>query len=669
MKPLLIAALGRAIPHLPAGRLADDLEIRRVPSFPAASALDASRPTVVLIDRSLLQSLDGDLRPVRDLAERAALVGVGDPGDAEPPPEFPIDLFSGFLPGGAAPGLVAAQLRGAFRHAASLVAYRAVRAQERERHRELAELTRVGVALSTERDLLSLLSMILSQARRITTSDAGSLYLVERDDDARPSALRFKLSQNDTLTSVPLSEFTVPIDHTSLAGYTAATREPLVIPDVYLLPEDVSYRLNRSFDEKFGYRTKSMLVIPMTDHHDEVVGVLQLLNRKRTPGTRLTTPDAVAREVVPYDERAVELVTALAAQAAVSIENSLLYENIERLFEGFVTAAVSAIEARDPATFGHSERVATMTVTLARAVDRHGTGQYRNTHFSRTQLRELRYASLLHDFGKVGVSEEVLVKEKKLYPSDIEAIRGRFAFLKRTAAVEYERRRSEWLLRNGREGYDALVAELDARLKDHEAELDRFLRAVIEANEPTILSEEAGAELAQLSRRLFRDIDGVERPLLTGEEVRYLTITRGNLDEQERREIEEHVTHTFRFLQQIPWTRELRDIPRIAYAHHEKLNGEGYPRGVRGEDIPVQTRIMTIADIFDALTATDRPYKPAVPPDRALDILRMEAKQGMLDRDLLDTFIESRVFMLTDPTKFGLYTLPVSHEDAAPVGD
>ncbi len=657
LKPLIIAALGRAIPHLPSGRSEDEIEIRRVPSFPAASALDPSRPTVILVDRVLLHTLGGDMRPARDLAERAALVGVGDPGDAEPPPNFPIELLSGFLPGGASPGLVVAQLRGAFRHAASLVAYRALRFQERERHRELAELTRVGVALSTERDLLSLLTLILSQARRITTSDAGSLYLVERDEEGHAHALRFKLSQNETLTSVPLSEFTIPIDNSSLAGYTAATREPLVIPDVYLLPEDVSYRLNRSFDEKFGYRTKSMLVIPMTTHRDEIVGVLQLINRKRLMGTRLNTPEAVDREVLPYDERSVELVSALAAQAAVSIENSQLYENIERLFEGFVTAAVSAIESRDPATFGHSERVATMTVTLARAVDRSGTGQYRGTRFSATQLRELRYASLLHDFGKVGVSEQVLVKEKKLYSSDIEAIRGRFAVLKSSAALEYERRRADWLLRNGREGYDALVAELEARLRDHQAELDRFLAAVIAANEPTILSEEAGAELACLSKRTFRDIDGVERPLLTEDEVRFLTITRGNLDEQERREIEAHVTHTFRFLQQIPWTRELRDIPRIAYAHHEKLNGEGYPRGVSGDEIPVQTRIMTIADIYDALTATDRPYKPAVPAERALDILRMEAKQGMLDKDLLTTFIESRVFALTDPKNFGVYGL------------
>ena len=666
---MLIAALGRAIPHLPSGRSADDLEIRRVPSFPAAAALDASRPTVVLVDRALLHTLDGDLRPMRDLAERAALVGVGDPGDAEPPAGFPTELLSGFVPGNAAPGLVSAQLRGAFRHAASLVAYRAVRAQERERHRELAELTRVGVALTEERDLLSLLTLILSQARRITTSDAGSLYLVERDEDGHPEALRFKLSQNETLTSVPLSEFTVPIDNSSLAGYTAATREPLVIPDVYLLPEDVSYRLNRSFDEKFGYRTKSMLVIPMTTHRDEVVGVLQLINRKRLMGTRLTTAEAVDREVLPYDERSVELVSALAAQAAVSIENSMLYENIERLFEGFVTAAVSAIEARDPATFGHSERVATMTVSLARAVDRGGAGRYRDTRFSRTQLRELRYASLLHDFGKVGVSEQVLVKEKKLYSGDIEAIRGRFAFLKRTASLEFERRRAEWLLRNGREGYNALVAELEARLRQHETELDHLLSAVIAANEPTILSEEAGAELAGLAKRTFIDIDGIERPLLTDEEVRFLTITRGNLDEQERREIEAHVTHTFRFLQQIPWTRELRDIPRIAYAHHEKLNGEGYPRGVRGDQIPVQTRIMTIADIYDALTATDRPYKPAVPSERALDILRMEAKEGMLDTDLLATFIESRVYALTDPKNFGAYTLGTPREGVPSLGD
>jgi response regulator RpfG family c-di-GMP phosphodiesterase len=362
-------------------------------------------------------------------------------------------------------------------------------------------------------------------------------------------------------------------------------------------------------------------------------------------------------------------VTALAAQAAVSIENSLLYENIERLFEGFVTAAVSAIEARDPATFGHSERVAKMTVSLARAVDRNGKGPYRGTRFSSTQLRELRYASLLHDFGKVGVSEQVLVKEKKLYSSDIEAIRSRFAFLKRTAALEYERRRAEWLLRNGREGYDALVAELDTRLREHQAELDRVLSAVVDANEPTILSEEAGAELACLAKRTFRDIEGVERPLLTEEEVRFLTITRGNLDEQERREIESHVTHTFRFLQQIPWTQELRDIPRIAYAHHEKLNGEGYPRGVSGEEIPVQTRIMTIADIYDALTATDRPYKPAVASERALDILRMEANQGMLDRDLLATFIESRVYALTDPRSFGAYTIGTPADGVPAIGD
>jgi hypothetical protein len=269
----------------------------------------------------------------------------------------------------------------------------------------------------------------------------------------------------------------------------------------------------------------------------------------------------------------------------------------------------------------------------------------------------------------VGVSEQVLVKEKKLYGSDIEAIRGRFAFLKRTAALEYERRRAEWLLRNGREGYDALVRELEARLREHEAEMDRLLSAVIAANEPTILSEEAGAELACLAKRTYRDIDDVERSLLTDEEVRFLTITRGNLDEQERREIEAHVTHTFRFLQQIPWTRELRDIPRIAYAHHEKLNGEGYPRGVRGDEIPVQTRIMTIADIYDALTATDRPYKPAVPSERALDILRMEAKDGMLDTDLLTTFIESRVYALTDPKSFGLYSLGTPREGVPSIGD
>ncbi len=536
-------------------------------------------------------------------------------------------------------------LRGALHHAAALVAARRSARLEGRSAVDLHELTRIGVALTTERDLLTLLEMILGQARRLSSADAGSLYLVERREGAPPT-LRFKLSQNHTLPNLPFSEFEIPLDHASLAGYAASTGEPLIIPDVYLLPDDVTYKQNRSFDEKFGYRTRSMLVIPMRTHRDEVIGVLQLINRKRQPDARLTSTEVVDREVLPFDQRAVDLVNALASQAAVAIENGRLYEDIERLFEGFVTAAVTAIESRDPTTSGHSSRVATLTCGLAEIIDREGAGPYRTMRFSREQMREIRYAGLLHDFGKVGVREQVLVKQKKLYPSDLAIIKHRFAFLLQRADLQYERERAEYLFLHGKDNYSDVLDHLDGARRGEREELQRFLDSIVRANEPTILPEGTFGELAEINERTFVDFDGIERRLLSDEELRYLMIKRGNLDPRERREIESHVTHTFRFLEHIPWTRELRGIPEIAYGHHEKLNGLGYPRQITADAIPVQTRMMTISDIYDALTATDRPYKRAVPTERALDILRDEAEAGALDTALLEAFVEAKIYEL-----------------------
>jgi hypothetical protein len=444
-KPLILLAHGRVVGTAPLGRSQEGVELRRVLGLPRAAALDPDRPTVILLDRALLAGAGAGREQLAELARVAAIVGLGNPGESEPPPELPADLLTSYLPGDAAAGLVAAQLRGAVRHAAALVAERRARGDEERHHRELVELSRIGVALSTERDLLTLLEMILSQARRITSSDAGSLYLVERGDDGQPRELRFKFAQNFTLPDLPLTAFAVPFDHTSLAGYAASTGAPLVLPDVYLLDADAPYQLNRSFDEKFGYRTKSMLVIPMRSHRDEVIGVLQLINRKRSADVRLTSAEIVEEEVVPYDDWSVEMVSALASQAGVAIENSLLYEDIERLFEGFVTAAVTAIEQRDPTTSGHSARVATLTVGLAEAVDRSGAGPYRSLRFSRTELREIRYAGLLHDFGKVSVREHVLVKEKKLYPWDLDIIRHRFAYQLQSLDLQFERERANYL--------------------------------------------------------------------------------------------------------------------------------------------------------------------------------------------------------------------------------
>jgi HD-GYP domain-containing protein (c-di-GMP phosphodiesterase class II) len=644
VKPLLLAAVGRRLSSSPLGRREDDVELRRIPVLPTAAAIDATRPTVVIIDRTLLASTGGDFSRIHDLARCAALVGIGDAGDEEPPLDFPVDLLTGYVPSNAPVGTLMAMLRGAFRHAATLVSERRAIAEQEQSHRALKELTNLGLALSTERDLMTLLEMILTQARRITTSDAGSLYLTDRTNDGTlTNTLRFMLSQNQTVPARPYTQFTVPVDHSSLAGYAASTGEPLVIADVYLLSDDVEYKQNRSFDEKFGYRTKSMLVIPIKTRRDETIGVLQLINRKRTADAILSSPAMIEREVTTYDQRAVELVSALTSQAAVAIENSRLYEDIERLFEGFVTAAVMAIESRDPATSGHSSRVATMSVHLAEAVDRGGDGPYRDVRFTREQLRELRYAGLLHDFGKVGVREQVLVKEKKLYPEDLEIIRHRFAYLIQSADLEFERRRGELLLRD-RSQCEAAIEQLQAAKQSTQANLRRYLDVIVAANEPTVLPEKTSDELRDIYRQTYVDFDGTTRSLLSDHELQFLMIRKGNLDDRERREIESHVTHTYRFLEQIPWTRELKGIPDIAYGHHERLNGRGYPRAVGADEIPVQTRMMTIVDVFDALTATDRPYKRAVPWSNALDILQMEADSGLLDKYLLKTFIDARVF-------------------------
>jgi len=600
------------------------------------------RPTVFVLDADSRSVFPLDvLRAFVDAG--GAIVALGRDGESDVPTEMPSELLSGFVRHPAGQRQLLLAVRAGYREAAARAETARARAEAASRSREIGELTRIGVALGTERDLKILLDLILTQARRITSSDAGSLYLVEMSEQGQ-KRLRFRLAHTYSKPEAPFVEFTIPVDRTSLAGYTAVTGEPLVIDDAYFLPPDVEYSINRSFDERYGYRTKSMLVIPMKDHRDEVIGVLQLINRKRQFETVLAAPDDVDLQVVPYSKRTVELVTALAGQAAVAIENSQLYERIEQMFEGFVRAAVHAIEQRDPTTFGHSGRVANMTMGLAQVVDGADDGAYRNVRFTREQLREIRYAGLLHDFGKVGVREQVLVKAKKLYPLQLDLIRQRHDFVRRTAEREFWRKRAEFLETRGRTGYEEYLRDLEAEHGREIEALERFLEVVLQANEPTVLPAGQFEELAALAQCTYEDAAGRAQRYLSEEEVRYLTIPQGSLDETERLEIESHVTHTYRFLQQIPWTRELQQIPIIAYGHHEKLDGQGYPRGVTGEAIPIQTRMMTISDIYDALTAADRPYKAAVARERALDIMTDEVQLGQLDRELFRLFVDGKVF-------------------------
>jgi HD-GYP domain-containing protein (c-di-GMP phosphodiesterase class II) len=480
-----------------------------------------------------------------------------------------------------------------------------------ERLHRLQSLLEVGKAMTAERDLESLLKLVVEEAMKMCEADRCSLFLVDRERGEIWSKIAQGMGQ---------SEIRLPIGH-GISGFVAQSGEIVNIPDAYQDP-----RFNRDTDDRTGYRTRSMLCVPMRRTDGEVVGLLLALNKK----------------VGSFDELDEQMLTALGGQAAAAIDNAILHDEIERLFEGFIRASVVAIESRDPSTSGHSERVATLTLGLAESLERQDRGPYARVRFTREEMKELRYAALLHDFGKVGVREHVLVKAEKLFPPELEVVRSRFALIRRTAELEAEREKVR-LLRDGTPDALQRVSQIEAQTAIRLAELYDFESFVLACNRPQIIPGGTYERLHHIAKRTFKDGNNIERPFLDEEEVAALSIERGSLSNEERREIESHVSHTYRFLAQIPWTRQLRKVPEIAYAHHEKIDGTGYPRGLRGHTIPIQSRIMTVADIYDALTAKDRPYKKAVPHPVALDILNNEAKRGQLDPELLKIFIEADV--------------------------
>ncbi len=542
------------------------------------------------------------------------------------------------------------KIRTTFRYLADLQAAQGLRSELVRQVVDFKEFNRVALALSAERDVNRLLEMILTKCREVTTADAGSLYLVE-EKEADPGqweveserVLRFVVAQNDS-KSLDLKTAKLPLNRASIAGYVALTRTPLNLTDVYRLPSDVEFSHSHKMDQALDYRTVSVLAIPMVDHTDEIIGVIQMINKKRSPRLRLDTPEAAEAEALPFGTRDQEMVSSLASLAAVALNKALLLSRIERLLEGIVRASVTAIEQRDPATAGHSDRVARLTVGLAQVVDRMTAGPFREVHFTREELKEIEYASILHDIGKVGVREHILVKAKKLFEPEMNVIGSRFDFIKRSLQYEYARRVIEVIARLGFETARPQVKQFEEELERRLTEVEEQLALVHRLNEPTVVKSEIDAGLRLLAEQRYPYFDGALRPYLTGYEISNLSIPKGSLNEQERLEIESHVTHSFRFLMQIPWTKDLRRVPLIAYSHHERLDGTGYPRRVRDVEVPIQARMMTISDIFDALAASDRPYKRAVPPERALDILRSEAQGGRVDSVLLDLFIDAKVY-------------------------
>jgi HD-GYP domain-containing protein (c-di-GMP phosphodiesterase class II) len=462
------------------------------------------------------------------------------------------------------------------------------------------KLLDVGVAISSEIDLYSLLTRIIEEAKGLLKADKGTLYLVDRDKNE----LYFHVTDADIL-----KEIRMKIDHSSIAGYVAHTSDSLNIKDVYKIGKREPYKFNKNIDIKTGYRTQSVLTVPMLNHEGDVTGAVQLINKIRDG------------KVIPFSQRDQRILLSLASQAAVAIENAQLYKEIADLFSAFVRYSASAIDERDPATAGHSRRVAMYAVATARCMK----------CFSEDEIREIEYAAWLHDVGKIGVREHILIKENKLYTEEMAKIRERFETIKIAAKIKSVERHEDELLKTA-------IAEIDADLA--------FIERI---NRPGFMSQEDIDRIDATARKTFEDAHCAAHPYLSAKEAETLKIRRGNLTEEEREDMNAHVLSSHKILSQIPFTRRLRHVPEFASVHHERLDGSGYPHGLKTAQIPLQGKILALVDVYDALTAQDRPYKPAIPVEKSLKILDEEVKIGHMDKKVFDVFVKNKIYDIEDP--------------------
>ena len=497
--------------------------------------------------------------------------------------------------------------------------------ENRELEERIKRLNSIGIALSSQTDLRILLETIVKEARGFTNSDAGSLYRKEEDK------LIFEVAQNDTLDrrlgekkKEAFSPFPIPLTKKSISGYVALTGITLNISDVYHLSGEEEYSFNRDFDSRNNYKTTSMLVIPMKDHEGEIIGVLQLINAIDEMGN-----------IVPYPQDLQDLISSLASQAAVAIRNAKLIGDIKNLFESLVKYSATAIDARSPHTAGHSRRVSELSVKVAKAINEENNGPLSDVRFNPLEIEELRIAGWLHDIGKIGVREWVLEKANKLNDDRIEAIKNRFLFIK-------EKIKNELLKREIEGGYDP--TDIEEKLNSSLKELDDDVEFINIVNKPGFLKDSDLERLKNVASKKYLSSNGSKEPYLTEFEYTNLSVRKGNLTEEEYKNIQSHVIHTYNILRNIPFTKNLKNVPLIAASHHEMLNGTGYPNGLKDKQIPMQARIMGMVDIFDALTAADRPYKASVPLDKALQILKLEAKDNRLDERVVDIFIGKRLY-------------------------
>jgi len=495
----------------------------------------------------------------------------------------------------------------------------------------LKKLIDIGLALSREKNINILLEKILNESKIISNSDGGTVYLVTDDDQK----LSFKIMHTESLgikfggASEPVPESIYPVkiynkdgseNLNNVAAVCALKNKTINIEDAYANKE-YDFSGTKGFDEKHNYHSKSFLTIPLTNHKDKVIGVLQLLNAKN------------GDKIVPFSKEIINLVEALSSQASVALTSSLLVEEQKTLFRSFIKLVAQALEQKDEVTGGHCNRVPVLTMMIAEEINSDNTGLFKDFSFSDDQLDELYVAGWLHDFGKVATPEHIMNKSTKLegLHDKINEIKFRFEILKRDIELEYYRSKAT----------DSNKKSINLKLDEINDDL-KFLEKVNLGGE--FMSDELKDRVRNISNQNIV-INGEKRSILNEKEVDFLTISRGTLSKEDRKIMEDHVVLTYELLNKLPYPDHLKQVPFYAGCHHEKINGKGYPNGYSGDKLPLQARIIAIADVFEGLTAPDRPYKKGYKLSKALTILKYMVNDGEIDSDLFNLFITKKLYL------------------------
>ncbi len=508
--------------------------------------------------------------------------------------------------------------------------------KQREQTRKLID---IGIALSAEKNISVLLELIVDSAREFTNADGGTLYLVSEDE----SSLEFEIVQTDSLNirmggktgeeinwpPVSLYKEDGSPNKENVSADVAISKKLVNIPDVYDV-EGFNFEGTRKFDESTGYRSKSMLVIPMLNHENEIIGVLQLINAR----------DIDSNETIPFPDDDIDLTASVASQAAIALTNVRLIQDLKDLFDSFIKTIATAIDEKSPYTAGHITRVANLTMEIAHVVNKTKWGKYGDLTFNEDELEELRLAAWMHDVGKITTPEHVVDKSTKLEKifDRVELLQVRFDAIKYQAYSEWYEKKAELIESKGNDPEE--IKKLDEEYSGKISQIETDAEFCIKANTPgEFMEDEAIEHLIEISKKTF-NLGGETRHYLSEDELENLSIKRGTLNVSDRKIIENHAMMTLKMLNELPFSKKLKHVPAYAASHHEKLDGTGYPLKMKGEEISSQARIMAIADIFEALTAKDRPYKKPMMLSQAIKILGFMVKDDHIDGDFVEIFLK-----------------------------